>query len=76
MLQAAARPPRQSFFNANSFLDEDVDKRRQAVCGAGGVGNDIHRGLVVIGVVDTHNKRLQIPLAWGRNDNLLRTGFQ
>merc|ERR1712086_546293 len=53
-----------------------MNKRCQAICGARGIRDNVHRSLVILCVIDTHNKCLQISFAWSRNDHLLRTSFE
>jgi hypothetical protein len=65
----------QAFLDAEAFLEEHVDERREAVRGAGGVGDDVVLGGVVASSSFTpmHDRDV---LALGRSgdDDLLGAG--
>jgi len=48
-------------------------QRRQAICSARGIGDDVHGGFVVFRVVDTHDQSFERTFARGRDDDLAGT---
>ena len=61
----------QAFLDAEAFLEQHVHDRREAVRGAGGVGNDVVlRGIVFV-VVHAHDDRDVLALARSGDDDLL-----
>jgi hypothetical protein len=44
----------QSGFNADAFLQKHVNQRRQAVGGAGSVGNDVVKSRIIFLLIDSH----------------------
>ena len=56
-------------------LHQDVADRGQAVGGARGVGDNIHGGVIVLGVVDTQNDGLPVTLTGGGDHDLLASGL-
>ena len=63
-----------TFFDAESFLEQHMDQRREAVGGAGGVGNDVVFGRVVFVVVHTHDDGDVLVFAGGGNDDFFGAG--
>jgi hypothetical protein len=55
---------------------EDLDDRREAVCGAGGVGDDVVLGGDVLVVVDAEDDGEVLVLGRGRDDDLLDGGAE
>jgi hypothetical protein len=64
----------QSFLNAKTFLEENVNDRRKTVCRAGRVRNDRVFGQVQFVVVHTHDDRDVFALRGCGNDDLFGTG--
>ena len=54
-------------------LVENLGQGGEAVGGARGVGHDVHRGVVVVALVDTHDEGAVDVLGGGGDDNLLGT---
>ena len=66
----------QPFFDAESFFQEHMHQRRQAIGRAGGVGNDMMPGRIVLVVVYPHHNRDVIPFGGRGNDDLFGPGNQ
>ncbi len=64
----------QTGLDADAFLEQHVDHRREAVRGAGGVRHDVVLGRVVLVLVHAHEQRLDVALARGGDDDLLGAG--
>jgi len=64
----------QTFFNAESFLQQDVNHRREAVRGAARIGDDVVLGGIVLLVVDAHDDGDVFVLAGGADDDFLGAG--
>ena len=64
----------EAFLEAEAFLEQHMDERRQAVGGAGGVGNDVVLGRIVLVVVHAHHDRDVLVLGRGGDDDLLGAG--
>src|SRR6185437_3435076 len=62
----------QTGFDAKAVLDENVHERREAVRGAGRVGNNVVLGCVVFAFIDAHDDGFNITFAGGGNDDFLR----
>src|SRR5690606_12319368 len=57
-------------------LHQGLRHRRHAVGGAGGVGQDVVVGRVVLVVVDAHDDRQVLALGGGGDDDLLGAGVE
>ncbi len=64
----------QAFFDAEAFLEQDVDDRGQAVGRATGVGDDVVLGGVVLLVVDAHDDGDVLAFARRGDDHFLGAG--
>ena len=64
----------QAFFDPEALFEEDVDDGSKAVRGAGGIGNNVVFGGVVLGVVDAHDDSDVFALGGGGNDDFFATG--
>ena len=63
----------EAFLNAEPFLEQHVNQRREAVGSAGRVGNDEMFGRIVFVVVDAHDDGDVFVLAWRGDDDALGT---
>ena len=66
----------QTFLDAETFLEENVHERREAVRGAARVGDDVVIGRIVLLVVHAHDDRDVLALCRSRNNNLLRASHE
>ena len=64
----------ETFFHADTFLEQDGDQRSQAVGRAGGVGNNKVFGRIIVGVIDTHDDGDVFVLRRSGDDDAFGTG--
>ena len=64
----------QALLDPESLLEQHMDQGREAIGGAGGVGNDVMRGRLVLGVIHPHDQSDVLALGRSRDDHLLRPG--
>ena len=64
----------QTGLDAETFLQQHMHERREAVRGAGGVGNDVVLGRIVFAFVDAHDDGLDLAFAGRGDDDFLGAG--
>ena len=64
----------ETFFHAETFFEEDMDEGSETVGGAGGVGDDVVFGVVVLVVVHAHDDGDVLAFGRSRDDDLFATG--
>ena len=66
----------QAFLDAEALLEQHVHQRGQAIGRAGGVGNDVVPGRIILVMIDADDHRDVLVLGGGGDDDFFRAGGQ